>query len=91
MITARLIAVEYSELYVKRIRFLCQQRGITINKLATMSDVKQSTLDNIVRGLTKNPRVKTLHKIAIAFNMTLSEFLDFDELNAYSFEDDNDD
>ena len=91
MITARLIAVEYSELYVKRIRSLCQKRGITINKLATMSDVKQSTLDNIVRGLTKNPRVKTLHKIALAFNMTLSEFLDFDELNAYSFEDDNDD
>lgn len=53
-----------------------------------MSDVKQSTLDNIVRGLTKNPRVKTLHKIAIAFNMTLSEFLDFNELNDYSFEDD---
>lgn len=83
--------MEYSELYVKRIRFLCQQRGISINKLATMSDVKQSTLDNIVRGLTKNPRVKTLHKIALAFNMTLSEFLDFDELNAYSFDDDTED
>lgn len=46
------------------------------------------TLDNIVRGLTKNPRVKTLHKIALAFNMTLAEFLDFEELNEYSFEDD---
>ena len=53
-----------------------------------MSDVKQSTLDNIVRGLTKNPRVKTLHKIALAFNMTLAEFLDFEELNEYSFEED---
>ena len=53
-----------------------------------MSDVKQSTLDNIVRGLTKNPRVKTLHKIALTFNMTLSEFLDFPELNDYAFEDD---
>ena len=51
-----------------------------------MSDVKQSTLDNIVRGLTKNPRVKTLHKIALAFNMTLAEFLDFDELNDYVFD-----
>lgn len=51
-----------------------------------MSGVKQSTLDNIMRGLTKNPRVKTLHKIAIAFNMTLSEFLDFEELNEYGFE-----
>lgn len=82
--------MEYSELYIKRIRQLCRERGISINKLATMSDVKQSTLDNIVRGLTRNPRVKTLHKVALAFNMTLSEFLDFEELNEYSFEDDCD-
>ena len=82
--------MEYSELYVKRIRQLCRARGIAINKLANMSDVKQSTLDNIVRGLTKNPRVKTLHKIALAFNMTLAEFLNFEELNEYSFENDID-
>ena len=88
MISARSAVVEYSELYIKRIRRLCKARGISINKLAAMSGVKQSTLDNIVRGLTKDPRVKTLHKVAIAFNMTLAEFLDFDELNAYSFEDD---
>ena len=79
--------MNYSEIYVKRIRSLCKQRGIAINKLANMSDVKQSTLDNIVRGLTKNPRVMTLHKLALAFNMTLAEFLDFDDLNDYSFED----
>lgn len=82
--------MEYSEIYVKRIKSLCKQRGIAINKLATMSGVNQSTLDNIVRGITKDPRAKTLHKVAIAFNMTLAEFLDFDELNDYSFEDDND-
>lgn len=81
--------MEYSNLYIARIQSLCKQRGISINKLAAMSDVKQSTLDNIVRGLTKNPRVKTLHKIAIAFNMTLAEFLDFDELNSFSFEADD--
>ena len=83
--------MEYSEIYVKRIRKLCKDRGIAINKLATMSDVKQSTLDNIVRGLTKNPRVKTLHKVALAFNMTVAEFLDFDELTEYSFDDDSED
>ncbi len=83
--------MDYSELYVKRIRALCEKRGITINKLAMMSDVKQSTLDNIVRGLTKNPGVRTLHKIALAFNMTLAEFVDFEELNEYSFEDDTED
>ena len=37
-----------------------------------------------------NPKAKTLHKIAIAFNMTLSEFLDYPELNSYCFEDDSD-
>ena len=80
--------MDYSELYVRRIRKLCRERGITVNKLATMSGVRQSTLDNIVRGLTKNPRVMTLHRIALAFNMTLAEFLDFPELNDYAFEED---
>lgn len=80
--------MEYSQLYVDRIRRLCRERGIAINRLAVMSDVNQSTLDNIVRGLTKNPRVKTLHKIALAFNMTLAEFLDFEELNDYAFDED---
>lgn len=80
--------MEYYQLYVQRIRELCKQRGISINKLASMSNVKQSTLDNIVRGVTKNPRVKTLHKLALAFNMTVAEFLDFEALNQYSFEDD---
>ena len=78
-------SMEYSEIYVNRIKSLCKQRGIAINKLATMSGVNQSTLDNIVRGITKDPRAKTLHKVAIAFNMTLAKFLDFDELNDYSF------
>ncbi len=82
--------MEYSDLYVMRIKTLCKQRGISINKLSSMSGVKQSTIDNIVRGLTRNPKAKTLHKIAIAFNMTLAEFLDYPELNDYCFEDDND-
>ena len=85
----KVASMEYSELYIARIRQLCRERKIAINRLATMSDVKQSTLDNIVRGLTKNPRVKTLHKIALALNMTLSEFLDFAELNEYSFDEDD--
>ena len=82
--------MEYSDLYVQRIRQLCKERGIAINKLATMSGINQSTIDNLVRGLTKNPRAMTLHKIALAFGMTLSEFLDFPELNDYSFDEPSD-
>lgn len=85
------VRMDYAEIYIERIRQLCKQRGITVNKLAVMSGVKQSTLDNIVRGVTRNPRVKTLHKLAIAFNMTLSEFLDFEALNEYAFDEKDDD
>lgn len=83
--------MEYAEIYVRRIRQLCKERGFAINKLATRAGINQSTLDNIVRGLTKDPRTSTLHKVALAFNMTLAEFLDFDELNNYSFVDNEED
>lgn len=81
--------MEYSDLYVQRVKSLCSQRGISIYKLSAMSGVKQSTLDNIVRGQTHNPKARTLHKIALAFNMTLAEFLDFPELNEYSFDEED--
>ena len=83
--------MRYAEIIAGRIRQLCQQRGITINGLATLSGVKQSTIDNIIQGTVKSPTVKTLHCIAGTFNMTLAEFLDFPELNEYSLDDDTDD
>jgi transcriptional regulator with XRE-family HTH domain len=81
--------MEYSKLLSIRIRQLCFDHHITINKLAYMSGLKQSTVDNIIRGASKNPKIKTLHKIAISFNMTLSEFLDFPELNEFQPEEDD--
>lgn len=63
-----------------RIKSLCSKRHISINKLAIMSDVRQSTIDNIIQGNSKNPTVRSLHKIANALNMTLAELLDFKEL-----------
>ena len=83
--------MEYSDIYVRRIRQLCKERGFAINKLANRAGINRSTLDNIVRGLTKDPRASTLHKVALAFNMTLAEFLDFEELNNYSFADNEED
>ena len=66
---------------------LCKQSGITVNRLATLSGLKQSTIDNIIHGKSKNPKIHTLHKIAVTFNMPLSEFLDYPELNEYPIDD----
>ena len=49
--------MEYFELYAMRIRQLCKQRSLSINKLADMSNVRQSSIDNIINGRTKNPGV----------------------------------
>lgn len=82
--------MEYYQIIASRIAALCKERRLSVNRLASMSNVKQSTIDNIMHGASKNPGVQTLHKIALAFNMTVAEFLDFPELNEFSFDDDID-
>jgi len=77
----------YSDAIIKRLSELCSERNITINKLATLSGITQSTVDNLMRGKTKNPKLKTLHRLAIGLDMTVSELLDFPEINQEKFDD----
>ncbi len=81
--------MNYSKIISKRILSLCKKRKITINKLASMSNIRQSTVNDIIKGKTKNPKLKTLHKIAIGLCMTPSELLDFPELDEVNFEEDS--
>ena len=77
----------YSDVIIRRLATLCQQKGITVNKLATLSGITQSTVENIMNGKTKNPKVKTLHRLSIGLDMTISELLDFPEMNETTFDD----
>jgi len=73
----------YSEIYAKRIKELCDKKGLSINQLAEMSGVKQTTIDNIIHGVSKNPTTKTIHLIATALGMKFSEFVEYSEVNEY--------
>lgn len=77
----------YSDVIILRLTRLCDEKKITINKLATLSGITQSTVENIMSGKTKNPKLKTLHKLALGLGMTVSELLDFPEMNETIFED----
>jgi transcriptional regulator with XRE-family HTH domain len=77
----------YSEVVSERILDLCRERGITLNKLATLSGMKQSTLDNIIKGHTKSPGLRTLHRIAQGFGISVSELLDFPAINEMPLDD----
>ncbi len=78
----------YNEAVSLRIMRLCNEKHITINKLATLSGITQSTLDNIIKGNSKNPSIKTLLRIANGLDMAISEFLNFAEINDAVFDDD---
>lgn len=77
----------YSDAIIKRLTQLCKEKEITVNKLATLSGITQSTVDNLMKGKTRNPKLKTLHKLAVGLEMTVSELLDFPEMNFTAFDD----
>lgn len=63
-----------SEAIVNKIKRLCQEKNISINQLAYKSYLSQSTLQSIMSGTTKNPKIITLILICYGFGITLQEF-----------------
>ena len=64
-----------------RIKELCSERNITINKLSMICGITQSTLNNIFTREENKPTVSTIKKICDGLNITLSEFFDSDYFN----------
>lgn len=64
-----------------RIKELCSERNITINKLSIICGITQSTLNNIFTRAENKPTVSTIKKICDGLNITLSEFFDSDYFN----------
>jgi transcriptional regulator with XRE-family HTH domain len=58
----------------QRIRQLCEERNITLNKLAILSGITQSTLNNIVSGRNHSVTVSTLQKICDGLEITIQDF-----------------
>lgn len=57
-----------------RIMDLCNERNITVNKLATISGVTQSTLSNIINGRNNSTTISTVKKICDGLEITVEEF-----------------
>lgn len=70
-----------SEAITTRILGLCKERGITLNKLATICGITQSTLNNIICGSSKKPTVSTIKKICDGLDIRLTDFFDSDEFH----------
>ena len=72
-----------SEAVTKRLLELCGERGLTINKLCTLSGVTQSTVSDIVNRNTLNTGIATIKKLCDGLEISIRAFFDsplFDDL-----------
>lgn len=72
-----------AEAVIKRIYELVDERQLTINKISTISGVTQSTVSDIVNGVTSNVKIATIKKLCDGLDISIREFFDsplFDDL-----------
>ncbi len=71
-----------------RINELCEQNNISINKLATICGITQSTLANINSRPTTNLTVLTVMRVCRGLEISLQDFFDSPLFNINNLEDD---
>lgn len=59
-----------------RIIDLCRENDITVNKLAMISGLTQSTLNNIISGRNNSTTIATIKKICDGLEISLVDFFD---------------
>lgn len=67
-----------------RVLNLCEERNITINKLAMLSGISQSTVSSLIDGSSQNPKLLTILRICLGLDIELKEFFNdkiFSELD----------
>ena len=60
----------------KRILELCSEHHITVNHMATLSGITQSTLNNIVSGRNNSTTISTIKKICDGLDIHIRTFFD---------------
>ncbi|MGL4742304.1 MAG: helix-turn-helix domain-containing protein [Sarcina sp.] len=73
----------------KRILELCSTKKISINALANLSGIRQSTLSSIITGKSKNPSLETIRKISFGLHINICDFFNsplFSHSNLDDFE-----
>ena len=65
-----------------RILQLCEQRNMSINKLASVSALPPSSVKNILYGKSQNPKLLTIKMLCDGLGITLGEFFSTPEFDA---------
>ncbi len=58
----------------RRIEDLCRERQLTVNALANLSGITQSTLNNIVSGRNNSTTISTIKKLCDGLEILIEDF-----------------
>ena len=75
------ILVNTTQAVRNRILQLCEERNITINRLANLSALPPSSVKNILYGKSQNPKIITIKMICDGVGITLGEFFSTKEFD----------
>lgn len=70
-----------------RINSLLNVKEWSLSHVARRGGTTQSTVNYILRNKNAKPTLPTIMSVAYGFDMTLSEFLDFPEINQITVDD----
>lgn len=66
------------EAVAKRIMELCEERGIAVNALATVSGVSPSTVYSMLNEKSQNPGIVSLKKLCDGLDISVRDFFNSD-------------
>ena len=68
--------MKISDAISEKILCILKEKDITVNKLSNICCLTQSTVDSLVSGKSKNPKLLTIVRICDGLNISLSDFFD---------------
>lgn len=70
------LEMELNDMIGARITNLCKENNLSINRLASICGLRQSTVSNILNGNSKNPTISSIKKICDGLEISLADFFD---------------
>ena len=73
--------MNHHDMFMDHLDTLLNEKNMTLNRLAKLADVTQSTLSNMKQRPNAVPRLDTLFAIAKGLSISVTELLDFPPYN----------
>ncbi len=71
--------MQLSEVVAAKIKKICEEKNLSLNKMSKMCHLRQSTLQSLIDGKSKNPKLQTIKTICDGLKISFQDFFE-DEL-----------